>query len=95
MDALVALTASACFLYSLFHVLTTFHWGMPSRSPTLFRVGGRYLDLITLGSATERPLSKGRTKKLSRNSCAPQPKEATVLRDGKEVKLPVDKGCSW
>ena len=43
MDALVAWQHRQPF-FIVFMVLTTFHWACPSRSPTLFRVGGCYLD---------------------------------------------------
>ena len=48
------------------------------------------MTLITLGKYFET-LSKGRTSEAIKKLMHLSAKEATVLRDGKEVKLPVDK----
>lgn len=90
MDALVALATSAAFLYSLYG---TYHisLGHAHHAHQLyFESVAVILTLITLGKYFET-LSKGRTSEAIKKLMHLSAKEATVLRDGKEVKLPVDK----
>lgn len=90
MDALVALATSAAFLYSLYG---TYHisLGHAHHAHQLyFESVAVILTLITLGKYFET-LSKGRTSDAIKKLMHLSAKEATVLRDGKEVKLPVDK----
>ena len=75
--------------YSLL-VLITFLGACPSRPPTYYESVAVILTLITLGKYFET-LSKGRTSDAIKKLMHLSAKEATVLRDGKEVKLPVDK----
>ena len=89
MDALVALATSAAFLYSLYG---TYHisLGHAHHAHQLyFESVAVILTLITLGKYFET-LSKGRTSEAIKKLMHLSAKEATVLRDGKEVKLPVD-----
>ncbi|MBS4823702.1 MAG: heavy metal translocating P-type ATPase, partial [Streptococcus salivarius] len=90
MDALVALATSAAFLYSLYG---TYHisLGHAHHAHQLyFESVAVILTLITLGKYFET-LSKGRTSEAIKKLMHLSAKEATVLRDGKEVKLPVGK----
>ena len=90
MDALVALATSAAFLYSLYG---TYHISLGHAHHVhqlYFESVAVILTLITLGKYFET-LSKGRTSEAIKKLMHLSAKEATVLRDGKEVKLPVDK----
>jgi len=89
MDALVALATSAAFLYSLYgtyHILLGHHHHVHQ---LYFESVAVILTLITLGKYFET-LSKGRTSQAIKKLMHLAAKEATVLRDGKEVKLPVE-----
>lgn len=89
MDALVALATSAAFLYSLYgtyHILLGHHHHVHQ---LYFESVAVILTLITLGKYFET-LSKGRTSQAIKKLMHLAAKEATVLRDGEEVKLPVE-----
>ena len=89
MDALVALATSAAFLYSLYgtyHILLGHHHHVHQ---LYYESVAVILTLITLGKYFET-LSKGRTSQAIKKLMHLAAKEATVLRDGKEVKLPVE-----
>ena len=89
MDALVALATSAAFLYSLYgtyHILIGHHHHVHQ---LYFESVAVILTLITLGKYFET-LSKGRTSQAIKKLMHLAAKEATVLRDGEEVKLPVE-----
>ena len=89
MDALVALATSAAFLYSLYgtyHILLGHYHHVHQ---LYYESVAVILTLITLGKYFET-LSKGRTSQAIKKLMHLAAKEATVLRDGKEVKLPVE-----
>lgn len=89
MDALVALATSAAFLYSLYgtyHILLGHHHHVHQ---LYYESVAVILTLITLGKYFET-LSKGRTSQAIKKLMHLAAKEATVFRDGKEVKLPVE-----
>lgn len=90
MDSLVALGTSAAFLYSLYgtyHVLEGHaHFAMN----LYYESAGVILTLITLGKYFE-DVSKGKTSMAIQTLVGLAPKMATVLRDGQEVEVPVEK----
>lgn len=90
MDSLVALGTSAAFLYSLYgtyHVLEGHaHFAMN----LYYESAGVILTLITLGKYFEA-VSKGKTSMAIQTLVGLAPKMATVLRDGQEVEVPVEK----
>lgn len=90
MDALVALATSAAFLYSLYGTYHISLGDVHHAHQLYFESVAVILTLITLGKYFET-LSKGRTSDAIKKLMHLSAKEATVLRDGKEVKLPVDK----
>ena len=90
MDALVALATSAAFLYSLFGTYHISLGHVHHAHQLYYESVAVILTLITLGKYFET-LSKGRTSDAIKKLMHLSAKEATVLRDGKEVKLPVDK----
>ena len=88
MDTLVALGAGASFIYSLC-ILVLMALGKPLESHDFyFESAAMILTLITLGKLLEAR-SKGKTTDALRALMKLSPKTATVLRAGKEVKVPI------
>ena len=88
MDTLVALGAGASFIYSLC-ILVLMALGKPLASHDFyFESAAMILTLITLGKLLEAH-SKGKTTDALRALMKLSPKTATLLRDGKEVKVPI------
>ncbi len=88
MDVLVALGTSAAYLYSLYGVIRSVI--EPSFNPDLyFETSAILITLILLGKLFEAR-SKGRTTMAIKSLLDLQAKEATVIRDEKEMSIPVD-----
>ncbi|WP_173916889.1 heavy metal translocating P-type ATPase [Halobacillus sp. Marseille-Q1614] len=88
MDVLVALGTSAAYFYSLVEAI---RWQRnPEIMPELyFETSAVLITLILVGKLFES-LAKGRTTAALTKMLNLQAKEAIVLSDGKEVKVPVD-----
>ncbi|WP_349410140.1 heavy metal translocating P-type ATPase [Pseudalkalibacillus sp. SCS-8] len=88
MDVLVALGTSAAYFYSL---VETLRFAVrPGYEPQLyFETSAILITLILLGKYFEF-LAKGRTTLALKSLLNLQAKEATVLQDGQEKKVPVD-----
>lgn len=98
MDTLVALGAAAAFIYSLYdlyamtfavmdqNVLLAHHY----MHDLYFESAGMILTLITFGKMLEA-YSKGKTKDALRGLMALAPQNATVIRDGIEVTVMIDR----
>ncbi len=88
MDVLVALGTSAAYFYS---VVEGIRWTVnPGYEAHLyFETSAVLITLILVGKLFEA-LAKGRTTAAISNLLNLQAKEATVIRDGEEVKIPVD-----
>ena len=97
MDTLVAMGAAAAFLYStvvLFLASSAMAQGgpeaaMPYMDEYYFESAAMILTLITVGKTLEA-YSKGKTTDAIRGLMDLTPKQATVLREGQEVKIPVE-----
>ena len=97
MDALVALGATAAFVYStvaLFLMIDLYgkgdHMGaMAYMDEFYFESAGTILTLITLGKMLEAK-SKGRTTDALKGLMKLAPKTAVVLRDGEEVTIAIE-----
>ena len=88
MDALVAIGAAAAFLYSV--VVLFYMIGTQNHAGDLyFESAAMILTLITLGKCLEAR-AKGKTTDALRGLMDLAPKTATLLRDGKEVTVPVE-----
>ncbi|MGM7700777.1 heavy metal translocating P-type ATPase [Pseudalkalibacillus sp. Hm43] len=88
MDVLVALGTSAAYFYSLVEAFRIL-W-LPNYEPELyFETSAILITLILLGKYFEY-LAKGRTTLAIKSLLNLQAKEATILEDGKEKKIPVD-----
>ena len=96
MDALVALGSSASFLYSLYALLKAAsvmaeagkEASMVYMDSYYFESAAMILALITVGKTLEAR-SKGRTTNALKGLMELAPKQATLLRDGEEVSVPV------
>ncbi len=85
MDSLVALGAAAGIVYSAITVIQ----GNVSHMPELyFESAGMILSLVTVGKYLEAR-SKGRTGEAIAALIALAPESAVVLRDGREITLPI------
>lgn len=88
MDVLVALGTSAAYFYSLAEAIKTI--GNPGYHPHLyFETSAVLITLILVGKLFEA-LAKGRTTEAISKLLSLQAKEATVIRDGQEVKVPIE-----
>ncbi len=88
MDVLVALGTSAAYFYSLAEAMKTI--GNPDYMPHLyFETSAVLITLILVGKLFEA-LAKGRTTEAISKLLSLQAKEATVIRDGAEIKIPIE-----
>ncbi|HUX99352.1 MAG TPA: heavy metal translocating P-type ATPase [Candidatus Deferrimicrobium sp.] len=84
MDVLVALSVSVSFIYS---TLVTF--GVISGMHVFYEAAVMILTFILLGKYLEA-IAKGRTSEAIKKLLGLQAKSATILRDGKEIEIPID-----
>ena len=92
MDTLVALGSLASFLYSTFNIVMMFLNKENANNylhDMYFESSAMILVLITLGKLLES-YSKGKTTDALKSLSKLAPKMATVLKDGKEVVLPIE-----
>ncbi|MCH5152226.1 MAG: heavy metal translocating P-type ATPase [Clostridiales bacterium] len=97
MDALVALGATAAFIYStvaLFLMIDLYakgdHMGaMTYMDEFYFESAGTILTLITLGKMLESR-SKGKTTNALKSLMKLAPKTAVIVRDGEEITVPIE-----
>ena len=93
MDTLVSLGAGASYLWSLYEIFLMTHLEIMEAHHTLhalyFESAAMILSLITLGKMLEAR-SKGKTTDALRSLMALKPKEAVVIREGKERVISID-----
>lgn len=89
MDSLVALATSAAFLYSLYGIYRIALGHGHHAHELYFESVAVILTLITLGKYFET-LSKGRTSDAIQKLMKLSAKEATVIRDGVEMAVPIE-----
>ena len=89
MDSLVALGTSAAILYSVWSMIRIFAGEYHYVMHLYVESAAVILAFITLGKYFET-LTKGRTSQAIQSLVALSPKVATVIRDGKEVEVPVE-----
>ena len=89
MDSLVALGTSAAILYSVWSTIRIFGGEYHYVMHLYVESAAVILAFITLGKYFET-LTKGRTSQAIQSLVALSPKVATVIRDGKEVEVPVE-----
>ena len=97
MDSLIALGASAAFVYSVFGTYMAAYWTGRGEvhmahgymSTLYYESCGTILTLITVGKYMES-LSKRRTSDAVSKLVSLAPKTAIVIRDGKEIEIPAE-----
>ncbi|OIK14556.1 copper-translocating P-type ATPase [Bacillus sp. MUM 116] len=88
MDVLVALSTSAAYFYSLSEGIKTIK--NPDFVPHLyFETSAVLITLILLGKLFEA-IAKGRTTEAISKLLGLQAKEATIIKKGNEIKVPID-----
>ena len=91
MDTLVAMGASASFLWSVFVLFMMTEAGNNFKtSDFYFESAGMILTLITVGKMLEAK-SKGRTTDALKSLMKLAPKTATILQNGHEITVPIEK----
>jgi Cu+-exporting ATPase len=86
MDSLIALGTSAAWIYS---AIVTFFPSVVSFNGVFFDTAAAIITLVLTGRYLEH-LSKGRASEAVRKLIDLQPKLAHVMKDGKEVEIPVE-----
>lgn len=89
MDSLVALATTAAFLYSLYGTYHVYLGHVHHVHHLYYESVAVILTLITLGKYFET-LSKGRTSEAIKKLMHLSAKEAVILRDDKEVRIPIE-----
>jgi len=90
MDTLVALGTGAAYLYSLFVSIAIWFGNSNYGARNLYyEVAGVLIAFILLGRYLES-IAKGKTSEAIKKLLGLQAKTATVLRNGKEIELPVE-----
>ena len=89
MDSLVAMGTSAAFLYGIYATAKIITGNVEYTHDLYFESAAVIITLITLGKYLES-VSKGKTSEAIKMLMGLSPKTATILRDRKEVEIPVD-----
>ncbi|VAW67122.1 Lead, cadmium, zinc and mercury transporting ATPase; Copper-translocating P-type ATPase [hydrothermal vent metagenome] len=88
MDTLIALGTGTAWLFSMFVLLLT-NWFPENSQHVYFEATAIIIALINLGSALESK-AKGKTSEAIKRLIGLQPKTARVVRDGKEIDIPIE-----
>ena len=90
MDTLVALGSGVSFLWSIYTLIKIFSGSAELYGGLYFESAAMILVLITVGKMLEAR-SKGKTTDALKSLISLAPKTATVIRDGAEMTIPVEK----
>jgi P-type Cu+ transporter len=83
MDSLIAIGTSSAYFYSLYVILTN------PMGNQYFEASAVLITFVMLGRYLEA-IAKGKTSEAIKKLMSLSPKIATVIRNGKEVKIPID-----
>ena len=89
MDSLIAIGTSAAFIYSLYGTYKIYTGDGSYAMSLYYEAAVTILALITLGKYLEA-ISKGKTSQAIKKLMGLVPKTATIVRDGKELVIPID-----
>lgn len=89
MDSLIAIGTSAAFIYSLYGTYKIYMGDAHFAMMLYYEASATILALITLGKYLES-VSKGKTSQAIKKLMGLAPKTATIVRNGKEIVLPID-----
>ncbi|MHB8034760.1 copper-translocating P-type ATPase [Clostridium botulinum] len=89
MDSLISIGTSAAVVYGIFAIFQISKGNMHYTHDLYFESGATILTLITLGKYLES-VSKGKTSEAIKKLMALAPKNATIIRDNKEIIIPIE-----
>lgn len=89
MDSLIAIGTSTAFIYSLYGTYKIYTGDGSYAMSLYYEAAVTILALITLGKYLEA-ISKGKTSQAIKKLMGLAPKTATIVRDGKELVIPID-----
>ena len=89
MDSLIAIGTSAAFIYSLYGTYKIYSGDGSYAMSLYYEAAVTILALITLGKYLEA-ISKGKTSQAIKKLMGLAPKTATIVREGKELVIPID-----
>ncbi|HDR5039358.1 TPA: heavy metal translocating P-type ATPase, partial [Bacillus anthracis] len=89
MDSLIAIGTSAAFVYGIYAIMEIAGGNHDMAMELYFETAGVIITLIMLGKYLES-VSKGKTSEAIKQLMGLQPKVATIIQDGKEVKIPIE-----
>ena len=89
MDSLIAISTSAAFIYGIFGIYKIRTGDTSYAMHLYFESAAVILTLITLGKYLES-VSKGKTSEAIKTLIGLAPKTATIIRDGRELTLPIE-----
>jgi len=92
MDSLVAIGTTAALLYSIYNTILMHQMGADQMHLVMmlyYETAGVIVTLILLGNALEA-VSKSKTSAAIKKLMGLAPKTATVLRDDKEIEVPIE-----
>ncbi len=89
MDSLIAMGTSAAVIYSLYSTYRITQGDFIYMNDLYFETAGVIITLILLGKSLEA-VSKGKTSEAIKKLMGLAPKTAVVIKDGKEVNLPIE-----
>ena len=89
MDSLIAIGTSAAFIYSLYGTYKIYTGDGSYAMSLYYEAAVTILALITLGKYLEA-ISKGKTSQAIKKLMGLAPKTATIIRNGKELVIPID-----
>lgn len=89
MDSLIAISTSAAFIYGIYAIIEIMAGNHGMAMELYFETVVVIITLIMLGKYLEA-VSKGKTSEAIKALMGLQPKEATVIQNGKEVKISIE-----
>jgi P-type Cu+ transporter len=89
MNTLIALGTGSAYLYSVVALLTNMRDAMGMPAPVYFEAAAVIIALILLGRMLEAR-AKGRTSEAIKRLIGLQPRNAAVVRAGREVEVPIE-----
>lgn len=89
MDSLISIGSWAAFIYGLFAIYQIFIGNVDYAYDLYFESAATILTLITLGKYLES-VTKGKTSEAIKKLMGLVPKTATIIKNGKEVVIPID-----
>lgn len=89
MDSLIAIGTSAAFIYGIYAAIKIISGNSNMANELYFESVGVIITLVMLGKYLES-VSKGKTSEAIKALMGLQPKEATIVQNGQEVKIPIE-----